>query len=347
MTVSPKALFFFLLSALLIWFLYAERAILSPFVLAAVFAYLFNPIISFFSEKLRIPRTIAIFVVYGVIIGLFIFVTLQISHQVFEESSELRIFATHTLQNAKTQLAGLPDWARPTAYQLLTELQKSRFLTFFTTPSLFPFVSEAISRIISFFIFLFSGFYFLKDGGSFFKKFIRIVPIRHKENIENLLREINVVLSKYLRGQIFLIALMSIVTYIALSIIGVRFAVSVAIFSGFAEVVPVIGPIIAGAVAVGVVLITGQVHFGFSPLNAAIIIAFIYFALRHLEDYFVIPHIMGKITKLPPFVIFFAVVAGGHIAGILGLILAVPFAAITKLVLEFLFQRLHENGSRK
>ncbi len=344
MSVSPKVIFFTVVTFLLVWFFYVERAILSPFILAGVFAYLFNPIITFISRKTKIPRFASILIIYSIFIGLFVFGMLQVSLQVFKESSELRVYASHVLQNAKTQLSGLPDWARPTAYQLLTEFQRSRFLNFFTAPSLFPFVSQAISRIISFFIFLFSGYYFLKDGGKIFRQLVEIVPSKHRKDFEVLLENTNLVLSRYLRGQIFLIALMSITTYIALAIIGVKFSVSIAVFSGFAEIIPVVGPIIAGAVAVSVALLTGGAHFGLSPLNASLIVVAVYFVLRQLEDYFVIPHVMGSITKLPPFIIFFAVVAGGHVAGILGLILAVPIVAMLRLLLEFFLKQVAQGS---
>lgn len=340
MVCKWRNIFFLLLGIVILWFLYAERAILGPFILAAVFAYLFNPIITFVSKKTKMPRSLTILIVYGIFIGLFVYGTLSVSSQVFRESSELRTYATNTLSHAKTQLAGLPDWVRPTAYQLLTELQKSRFFTFFNAPSLFPFVSQAISRIISFLIFLFSGYYFLEEGGKIFDEVIERVPTRYKEEVEALLQKINVVLSRYLRGQVFLIFLMGIVTYIALSVVGIKFAASIAVFSGFAEIVPVVGPIAAASVAAVVAFVTGQAHFGLSPLNASLIVILIYFVLRHLEDYFVIPNVMGSITKLPPFVIFFAVVAGGHLTGILGLILAVPVAAILKILIDFAFSKL-------
>lgn len=339
--MKSRTVFLFILGIISLWFLYVERAILSPFILAAVFAYLFNPIISFASKKTKMPRGVTILIVYGILIGIFVFAMLQLSSQVFQESSELRGFATHILQNAKTQLSGLPIWIRPTARQLLTELQKSRFFNFFNTPSLFPFVSQAISRVVSFFIFLFSGYYFLNDGEKMFQQFLSIVPEKHRNDVKELLEKINQVLSGYLRGEVFLIILMGVVTYIALAIIGVRFAVSIAIFSGFAEIIPYVGPIVAATVAVAVTLFIGGVHFGLSPLNAALIVIGVYFVLRQLEDYFVIPHVMGSITKLPPFIIFFSVVAGGHIGGVLGLILAVPVAAILRLLLEFFFIKLH------
>jgi predicted PurR-regulated permease PerM len=344
MVIRWKTVFLFFVAALSLWFLYAERTIMSPFIFAAIFAFLFNPIITFAAEKLKLPRTLSILIIYGILIGLFVVGMLSVSSQVFEESSELRRYATQMLLHAKSQLSGLPLWIRPTAYQLLTELEKSRLLAYFNTPSLFPFVSQAISRIISFLIFLFSGFYFLQDGGKFFEKIVTFFPEKRRSEVELILEKINEVLGGYLRGQIFLIILMGVATYIALSIIGVQFAVSIAIFSGFAEIVPIVGPIIAGAIAVLVVLATGHAHFGLTPLNASLAVVLVYFILRQLEDYFIIPHVMGRITKLPPFIIFFSVVAGGHLAGMLGLILAVPVAAILRILLEFGFQKV--NGEK-
>ncbi|HXS14804.1 MAG TPA: AI-2E family transporter [Candidatus Saccharimonadales bacterium] len=344
MAIRWKTVFIFIIAALSVWFLYAERTILSPFILAGIFAYLFNPIITFAAEKLKLPRTLSILIIYGILIGLFVIGALSVSSQVFEESSELRRYATQVLLHAKSQLSILPLWIRPTAFQLLTELEKSRLITYFNSSSLFPFVSQAISRIISFLIFLFSGFYFLQDGGKFFDRIIHLFPEEKQSEVEMIFGRINEVLGSYLRGEIFLIILMGVVTYIALSIIGVRFAVSIAIFSGFAEIVPVVGPIVAAIVAAIVALVAGQAHFGLSPVNTSLIVILIYFVLRHLEDYFVIPQVMGKITKLPPFIIFFAVVTGGHLAGILGLILAVPVAAILRILLEFGFTKV--NGEK-
>ncbi len=340
MVVNSRNIILTILILLGIWFFYAERAILTPFILAAIFAYLFNPVVDFFSEKMKLPRTLSILLIYGSLIALFILGSIMLSSRIIEESSELKNYINQTLSTAHSQLQGLPDWIRPTAYDFLFNLRRSKFFNFFGTPSLFPFFSQAVSRLISFLIFLFSAFYFLKDGKLFFLRLRQYAPKEYKEDVEELLRKISMLLGGYLRGEIFLVFLMSLSTFIALSILGIRFAAIVAIFSGFAEIVPVIGPIVAGAVAVIVVLLTQTVNFGLSPLNAAIIIIIIYFMLRQLEDYFVIPYVMGKITKLPPFIIFFSVIAGQHLAGLLGLILAVPFTAILRLLLEFYFEKI-------
>ncbi|HYK08625.1 MAG TPA: AI-2E family transporter [Candidatus Eisenbacteria bacterium] len=345
--MKGRTIFFIVLGILTVWFVFVERAILTPFVLAGIFAYLLNPIISLVTKRFKIPRVVAILLIYGILTTLVVVGSIFLSSQIGTESSELRNFVTKSLQSTEVQIKNLPDWSRPTAYDLLFNLKRSRFLGFLSGQSFFPLFNQVISRIVSFLIFLVSAFYFLKDGEKFFQKVIAFTSSKYKLDIEILFRKINAILSGYLRGQIFLVLLMSLATYIALFILGIRFAFLIAIFSGFAEIVPVVGPIIAAGVAISVVLLTGTIHFGLSPVQGAIALAIIYFILRHLEDYFVIPYVMGRITKLPSFIIFFAVIAGGHLAGILGLILAVPVAAVIRLLLEFSFNQINEKGSRK
>ncbi|MFI5206326.1 MAG: AI-2E family transporter, partial [Candidatus Paceibacterales bacterium] len=338
MTIRLRTAFFIILAILSLWFLYLIRAILPPFILAAIFAYIFNPTINFFSSKLKLPRTIAISIVFVFIVGIIAGMGTIFTKRIIEESLEINSYVSYLLQTARTQINGLPFWARPTIYDLLYSLKKTPLAG---SMSFAPFFPQAISQLINFLIFVFSAFYFLKDGGRFIEKLLTFVPYDLKSDIRLLVKRINSTLGAYLRGQVFLVFLMSIWTFIALSIIGVRFSLIVAVFSGFAEIVPVIGPIVAAAVAVLVVLVGGSLNFGLTTINGVLLVVLIYFVLRHLEDYFIIPHVMGKITKLPPFVIFFAAIAGGHLMGLWGLVLAVPVAAVIRLLLEFSMDRIN------
>lgn len=338
MTIRLRTAFFIGLGLLLLWFLFIERGILRPFVIAGIFAYIFNPTVNFFSEKVKLPRVISIFIIYALLIALFAGVGILLTQRITAESDDIRNYSNQLLYTANAQLYTLPDWLKPTVNDLLVTVRRGTPLAH---TSIVPFFPQAISRIVSFLIFLFSAFYLLKDGESGIKRLLQFVPKYYRSDVKELLSKINAVLGGYLRGQVFLVFLMSVFTFVALSIIGVRFALVIAIFSGFAEIVPVIGPITAAIVAMLVVLITGSANFGLPPINAAIIVAVTYFILRHLEDYFVIPEVMGKITKLPPFIIFFAVVAGGHLWGILGLIIAVPLAAIIKILLTYCFEQIN------
>lgn len=340
MTIRLRTVFFIILGLLLFWFLYIERGILRPFVIAGIFAYIFNPLVNFFSQKVKFPRVVSILIIYAVIIAISVCIGTILTQRISAESNDIRSYTNQLLYTANAQVYTLPDWIRPTVSDLLFTLKRKPL---FTTTSIAPFFPQALSRIVSFIIFLFSAFYLLKDGGQGIKRIVQGIPKPYHRDITLLLSKINEVLGGYLRGQVLLVFIMSTLTFIALSILGIRFALVLAIFSGFAEIVPVIGPITAGAVAILVALFTGTANFGLQPVQAALIIATIYFILRNVEDYFIIPHIMGKITKLPPFVIFFAVIAGGHLWGVLGLILAVPVAAIINILLQYSFAYLNKS----
>lgn len=338
--MSLKQWFFISLGLILVWFFYLERNILSTFILAGIFAYIFNPIITFLSKACKIPRSVGIFVIYSIILGVVLFIGALLIRQVTNESLDLNKVINITIDSARIQAKTLPAWLSPTVLDFLSTFKSSRFVHNLNASIAIPSFSKAISRVVSFMIFLFSSFYFLKDGENFINKMVAFIPHKYKVDVEILLRKINTILSSYLRGQLLLVAFVAATVYMSLLIVGVRFALTLAIFAGFAEIVPIVGPIVAGASAVIVMLMTGNANFGLTSLDASLILVGVYFILRYFEDYFVVPHVMERITKLPPFIIFFAVVAGGHIAGILGLILAVPVAAILRLLLEFSLDKI-------
>ena len=339
MTIRLRTAFFVALGALIIWFLYIERAILTPFILAAIFAYLFNPVVNFFSNKIKLPRAVSIIIIYALIITVVVVGSISLTKRILDESSELTQFVTTLSKEANNQIAVLPDWVRPAVNDTLYSLEKAKI---FSSPSDLSFFPKAFSKILSFIIFLFSAFYFLKEGRMMKDKLLNFMPNKYKFEVEILLRKINTALGSYLRGQIFLVLLVSIVLFIALSILGVKFALILAIFSGFAEIVPIIGPIVAASVA-GIVAFTGGTsNFSLVPLQTAIAVVVVYTVVRQMQDYLVNPYIMGKITNLHPLVILFAVIAGEHIAGILGLILAVPIAGTLRILLEFSLDKVND-----
>lgn len=338
MTIRLRTVFFIAIGVFVLWFLYIARAILAPFVLGAIFAYILNPIVNFFSERVKLPRTLSVVIIYLLLIALIIAAASFLTKRVLHESAEFTSYIKNVITTTQNQVEALPDWTRPIAKEMLFSLEESKI---FSVQSVFSFFPAAISRIVSFLIFLIAGFYFLKEGRRMIGSLILLVPKPYKIEAEILLRKINVVLNGYLRGQIFLIAFVALALFIALSILGIKFALILAIFSGFAEVVPIIGPIFATSVAALVVLITGTANFSLTPLTAALIVIAIYFLVRQFEDYFVIPYVMGKITKIHPFLIFVAVLSGGHLFGILGFILAIPVAATIKILLEFSLDRIY------
>ncbi len=340
MAISLRTAFFIFLAILAVWFLYIERTILDPFVLGIILAYILNPVINFSYRYIRLPRAFSIAVVYIAIVSLLVFLGVALTKQITNESSEFKNFINKLPENTQLQVNNLPSWIKPAVEDISSFIEKPKPIS---SISVLSFLPKAITRILSFFIFLFAGFYFLKDGKNMFKNILNLTPNKYRGDIESLFSKINNVLEGYLRGQLFMVFLISLILYISLSIVGVKFALILAIFSGFVEIVPIIGPIFAGTVSALVALVSNNLSFGLNNFQGALLVALIYFVVRQIQDYFIVPTVMRRIVKLHPLIILFSVLAGQHVWGILGVILAVPIAGIVRIVLEFSLEKVNKS----
>jgi len=321
---------------IILGFLYLVRGILTPFILAAIFAYIFNPVVNFIVKKTGSPKIIAIIFIYIVIIGVISYASVWLGGQLFQEAKELAKaedltkLAESTIRKLPTfEIAGRTVGLRNATSEVITALgQAAQGLE----KSFLPIFTGVASVLIKFLIFLVASFYFLKDG----EKWVESLKQRiSRKDFVALLDKVNSVLGGYLRGQILLVIVMSTATWIALTILGVRFALVLGIITGFLELIPLIGPWSAGGLAVLTAFLTKENHFGLDPTGLVLLVALIYFGLRMLEDYFVVPQLLGRLTRLHPLAVLFAVLAGGSLAGPIGFILGVPVAASIRVLLEY------------
>lgn len=336
MTLTFRSLFFIVLTILLVWFFYLEREILTPFVLAAIVAYLLNPVVNFLTHKVRLPRTLSIISIYAVIIVGLAFIGGWLVTRIIDESEELARLLKEFLSLVRSEIAGLPPWLQDFVSEPIKSLQTS-----ITKPQFFlPFFSGALSGFFQTLIFLFATFYLLKEGGKTLERLTLFLSGDYRVEAQVLLRKMNSVLNKYLRGQLLLVLIMATISFIGLSILGVKFSLLLALLIGLAEIVPVFGPIVAGTVASFFAIFDGVSRFGIEPIYEGLLVLLGYFTLNQIENYLIVPHIMGKITRIHPLIILFSVLAGGHLFGILGLILAVPIVAALRILLEYSLDKL-------
>ena len=161
-----------------------------------------------------------------------------------------------------------------------------------------------------------------------------------------LLTDINSTLGAYIRGQLILVVIMSTASFAALRVLDVDYALSVAIATGFLELIPLIGPWAAGTIAVTIALLQDSAPFAWSNPTLALAVGLTYFALRQMEDSFVIPLVIGRIVHLHPLLVIFVLVIGTSLGGVLGLILAVPVAAVLKILISFFYAKLMTRETR-
>jgi len=167
--------------------------------------------------------------------------------------------------------------------------------------------------------------FFLKDGQGFSQILLSLVQSRpQRELLQGVLSDLNQMLAHFIRAQLTLAAL-TLVTYSAmLGILRMPYALVLGTLGGLLEFIPVIGPLVAALIIVGVSLLVGYPHW-----LALIIFLGIW---RLIQDYVTSPRIMGHSMELHPLAAIFGVMAGGEVAGILGIFLSIPVMASLRIV---------------
>ena len=193
----------------------------------------------------------------------------------------------------------------------------------------FEFVlKDSLELVISVVTIPFMMFFFLKDGRDLKKRVVSMVPNRYFEFTLDLLYKMDVQLGNYLRGQFVDALTFGILSIIALWILGVNYFVFLGAFAGLANLIPYVGPI-AGMVPAATVAVLNSGSLGSA---VAVIIAFV--ILKLVDDFVVQPLVVASSVEMHPVLVLVAIMIGGELFGILGMLLAVPVAGFFKVVLK-------------
>lgn len=333
------------ITILAVLLLRAVGRLLTPFIWAIITAYLFNPLISILAIRTRTRRLWWVILLYLVAAGLlflgFNWIVPRLANQYSELVQALPDFAIRadqwlaeygTLAFGNTTIDLRPGEAE--LQQWFAELGRE-------LPASVPeLVFGVFERLVLMLVYLVVTFYLLLHADQIVERLYSLIPLPQRDEIRALGHTIDRVLGAYIRSQLLLIVIMAVLTYIPLSILGVQYALILALATGFLEIIPFVGPYVAASSAMVVALLQSTTPFGWPPWLLAAVVGLIYLVLRQMEDHLIIPNLVGHIVKLHPVLVIFAILAGGAIAGALGLLIAVPVAATIRILLIYLYSKL-------
>ncbi len=166
--------------------------------------------------------------------------------------------------------------------------------------------------------------YLVAAGPALHRFAMSLLPVHHRRPTSDVLAEMGRTMGGFVRGTLIDAAIVGALVYAGMLLLGVRFAVVLALVSAVGELFPTIGPILAAIPAVGIALLD-------SPTQALIVLAF-YVAVQQLETHLLLPLIMRNQADVPPTLAIFAVLAGGYALGILGALIAIPIAGALRIL---------------
>ena len=332
-----------LLSAAL-FLIYRAGDIVRPFLWAAIVGYILLPVVRILEERLGGRRGLAAAIVFvGVLVfifgGLRFMAPLAVAQmQTFQRTLPTLVAnGQNTLAETLDQI-GAEDLVPIVFGPISTApVELTRNVATFAV----PFIVGFSHFLLEFLVFVIGLFFFLRDFPRLINWVKRQIPPASRHELLPLGDQVSLLLGRYVRGQLVLVAIMWTVTTVGLTLFGVPFSLLLGLMTGVLEVIPIIGPIIAGTVA-SLVALGNPNPFGWSQLLYVAAIAIMYTILRHAEDYFVIPLVIGRIVRLHPALVIFSLLSGGAVFGLIGVILAVPVAATLRLVLIYVSAKLRD-----
>ncbi len=302
---------------------FALRDVLVTVFVAAVLSAALDPWIGFL-ERRGLPRPAALALLFFGILGLvvlfaFTFVPLA-ADQVRQLAANLPDIYRRSVEvlrsSGSPQAAAMVENALHALSQGLGEAAKSAFgkaLGF-------------VRGVASLFGVLILTFYMTMDQPGLRAAIVELAPRARRARAERLFDSAKRRLGLWLRGQVLLGVVIGALSYLGLVILHVKFALVLALLAGVTELIPVIGPFIG---AVPAILVAASDH----PL-LGLWVAVLYVVIQQLENHLLVPRIMAEATGLNPIVVIVAILAAGTLAGIVGVLLAVPAAIIVKVLLD-------------
>jgi predicted PurR-regulated permease PerM len=174
--------------------------------------------------------------------------------------------------------------------------------------------------------------------------FSDLVPPGHKPELSLLFGSIHRTWTGFLRGQIHLMLIVGLITWIGGYILGLPQAFFLGVIAGFMELIPNVGPVLAAVPAVLVALLFGSTHLEVGRLAFAVIIIVFYTLVQMVENQFLVPKIMGGAVDLPPLVVLIGVIVATGAFGIMGALLATPVIATGKLIFRYIYGKIMEDA---
>lgn len=307
--------------------LWLVKDVLFSLIIGFILMSAFNPIVSYF-ERLRIPRAITALILFALLIGAMSYLTAVILPPIIDETALFIKNLPAQLQNA--------TWLQHPIVQSFELEKRLRESVPTMTNALFGILSQAFSNALFILTTIFFGYYLLIEEQAVRLFLLNIVPPSKAGQIETILDKVERRMRSWLWGQLILMLAIGIMTYVGLMLVGVRFALPLAVIAGLLEVIPIVGPVIS--VFPALLFTAPQSSFlGLSVLA-------LYFIVQQVENQILVPLVIKKTVGLNPIITLVVLILGGRFAGVSGMFLAIPMTLFIETVLQELNILRKPNG---
>lgn len=327
---TAQALLTALVFALALLFLYAAWRAIITFLFAIFFAYLLEAPVSRLQSWLKGSRMRAILVVYVIlIVGLGIVFSL-VGEKVVEEGQKLMQQAPQWSEQISSgqivqQVGAKRGWSQETINHISSYLQNHQAEIIAVSRNFVLRAFKAVQSMWWLLLVPILAIFFLKDGEQMGQRLVN--SVEHPGNrriVAEMVGQMNLMLGHYIRAQITLAGLAMLVLTIVFGIMRVPYAFALGPAAGALEFIPVVGPAVGIVMVLAIALLSGYGHVFW--------LLVVLLVWRGIQDYVSSPRIMGSTLELHPLTVLFGVLAGGEVAGVIGVFLSIPVLATLRIL---------------
>jgi predicted PurR-regulated permease PerM len=344
---------YFVLIAIVGFFIWRFWFMITWILMAAILSFIGRPVVRFFDglhvKKWKIPHavstllTLLVIVLTGLgILAIFVPLILEQAQTIGQiDVGRLADNLQGALQWIEDQLQGFGVIPESQTIEDFIVLKVKSVVNFNSvTSTATKLVSSAGSFFVGLFSILFIAFFFLKDEGLFENTLHLLVPVKHHNATSKVISESKNLLMRYFTGVILEVAgVMAIIT-IFLWILGVDNALLIGFFGGMMNIIPYLGPVIGSAIGITLGLTATLATGSYSDLFPVLIkLVSVFAGANFIDNNFLVPMIYSSSVKAHPLEIFFIIIMGGSLAGILGMLLAVPVYTVLRVIAKEFFQQ--------
>ncbi len=310
--ISAKTIVFTVLFLLSLRFLWEIRDLILSLFIAFIIMSALKPTVEFIHSK-KIPRVIATICVYF----LFLFIIINAFGMIFPI---LINETTHFVSNLPRIISKMPPYI--SAYVNVNSV--SQYLPDVTNRAI-SILSDAFSNAFFIVSTLFFGFYLLLEGNPFKKILLKFYEEKDIEEALVVIEKVEKKMSSWFWSEVILMTTIGVMSFVGLGLIGIKYTLALAVFAGLLEVIPTIGPI-TSLVPAALIAFSQSYFLGFATIA-------LYFIIQELENHILVPFIMKRIVGLNPVITLIALIIGGKLFGILGVLISVPSTLFLEILL--------------
>ena len=327
---AARVLFTAILFGLGLMFVYAARRTIIAFIFAIFFAYLLEAPVARVERWLRNSRGLAIAAVYLVALGIIALVLALAAPRIAQETQRLVAALPSLTEKISSgqiayQVGGSRGWSAETQHKVESFLASHRQQIVVAAQRTVAQVVDTAKNLWWLVLVPILSVFFLKDGRKFGAALIESVPGEQDRRVAaSTLDEMNAMLGHFIRAQLIIALLAMLAITLVTWAMGVPYAFVIGPAAGALEFIPVVGPVLGGALVMGVAFMANYQHL--------LWLLIFLLAWRGTQDYVNGPRIMGRRLALHPLAILFGVLAGGEVAGVVGVFLSIPILATLRIL---------------